>query len=69
MIFRENAERVGVVGGGTLKRKKSGKAVDAGDIPVEVWKNKGGVQSCGNSRAIALMNHTLSLWERAAETK
>lgn len=42
------------------------KAIGAGNTPVEVRKNKGGVQS---SRAVTLMNRTLSLSERAAESR
>ena len=34
---------------------------------VPIFKNKGDIQSCSNSRGIKLMTHTMKLWERVIE--
>lgn len=36
-------------------------------VMVSIFKNKGGMQNCGNYRRIKLMSHMLKLWERAVE--
>jgi hypothetical protein len=81
----------------TLKKMKTGKALEPDDIPIEVWrclgdiaivwhtklfnkmpgewrsilvqifKNKGDIQSYTNYRGIKLMSHTMKLWERVIE--
>ena len=36
-------------------------------ILVPVFKNKGGIQECGNYRGIKLISHTMKIWERVIE--
>jgi hypothetical protein len=36
-------------------------------ILVQIFKNKGDVQSCTNYRGIKLMSHTMKFWERVIE--
>jgi Reverse transcriptase (RNA-dependent DNA polymerase) len=36
-------------------------------ILVQIFKNKGDIQSCTNYRGIKLMSHTMKLWERVIE--
>lgn len=38
-------------------------------VLVPIMKNKGDVQSCGNSRGVKLMSHTMKLWERVVEAR
>src|SRR6201996_4107998 len=48
---------------------KDGKMPDAwrDSTIVPIFKGKGDMQDCGNYRGIALMSHTLKLWERVLE--
>jgi hypothetical protein len=48
---------------------KDGKIPDAWreSTIVPIFKGKGDMQDCGNYRGIALMSHTLKLWERVLE--
>jgi hypothetical protein len=36
-------------------------------ILVQIFKNKGDIQSCTNYRGIKFMSHTMKLWERMIE--
>ncbi|KAK3535794.1 hypothetical protein QTP70_021107 [Hemibagrus guttatus] len=38
-------------------------------VLVQIFKNKGDVQSCSNYRGIKLMSHTMKLWERVVEAR
>ncbi|MCJ8740989.1 hypothetical protein PDJAM_G00065450 [Pangasius djambal] len=38
-------------------------------VLVPIFKNKGDVQSCSNSRGIKLISHTMKLWERLVEAR
>ncbi|KAK3559772.1 hypothetical protein QTP86_020723 [Hemibagrus guttatus] len=38
-------------------------------VLVQIFKNKGDVQSCSNYRGIKLMSHTMKVWERVVEAR
>ena len=38
-------------------------------ILIPIFKNKGDVQSCSNSRGIQLISHSMKLWERVVERR
>ena len=36
-------------------------------VLIQIYKNKGDAQCCGNYRGIKLMSHTMKVWERIIE--
>ena len=38
-------------------------------VLVPLYKGKGDIKECGNSRGIKLMSHTIKLWERIIEAR
>ncbi|KAI5625807.1 breast cancer metastasis-suppressor 1-like protein-A isoform X1, partial [Silurus asotus] len=38
-------------------------------VLVQIFRNKGDVQTCSNYRGIKLISHTMKLWERVVETR
>lgn len=54
-------------------RRGGNKAFESGKMPAEwrksVFKNKADVQSCGNSRGLNVMSHTMKSWEIIVEAR
>lgn len=38
-------------------------------VLVPIFKNKGGLQSCGNYRGLKLISHAVKVWERVVEAR
>jgi len=36
---------------------------------VPIFKDKGGIQECGNYRGIKLMSHSMEIWEKIVEKR
>ena len=39
------------------------------NVLIQIYKNKGDAQCCGNYREIKLISHTMKVWERINECK